>query len=113
MTHETVEPPDIVELIFTGPEGEVERLVQMLVEERLIACGQISAGIFSIYRWQGDVERANESRAACHTKADLVDLVIDRLNVEHSYDTPCVIVTPIYAAHAAYHEWVVRETHEP
>jgi periplasmic divalent cation tolerance protein len=107
-THE-----EIVEVIVTGPPRELPLLVRLLVNEGLIACGQITQDIRSLFRWEGAVEDDVEARVAMHTRASLIDDVIARVNVEHSYETPCIIATPIIAADPGYQEWVIRETREP
>ena len=44
-------------LVFStfANEDDAARVVRALVEERLIACGNLMPGARSIYRWQGQV----------------------------------------------------------
>jgi uncharacterized protein involved in tolerance to divalent cations len=59
----------VVILLSTFPEIKAARLaVRTLVEERLIACGNILPGVESIYRWKGAVETSTEVIVfrACH-----------------------------------------------
>ncbi len=40
--------------------AEAERIADALVAERLAACVNILGAVRSVYRWQGQVERADE-----------------------------------------------------
>src|SRR6185295_16280892 len=50
----------IVVLVTAGSEDEGARIVRTLVEERLVACGNLVGPIRSIYRWEGTVEDTAE-----------------------------------------------------
>ena len=101
--------PDVVEIVTTGPEDDVDRLVRALLDERLVACAQVSR-IDAVYRWQGSVETAGESRAALHTRATCADAVTARILELHPYDIPCVLTLPVIGAAADYLDWVAAET---
>lgn len=102
---------ECVEVVITGPVGEqLIGIVQTLVRERLIACGQIIPQVRSIFRWQDDVSDELESRAALHTVAELVPRLTERVREMHPYDLPCVIAMPLVAGDAEYAEWVAQET---
>ena len=50
----------IVILVTAKDEAQANKIVEKLVEEKLIACANIVPGIRSIFRWQGKVDRADE-----------------------------------------------------
>ena len=64
----------IVVLLSTFPDVEAARTaVRTLVEERLVACGNILPGVESIYRWQGAVE-TSAADAEALLRAALIQL---------------------------------------
>lgn len=91
-------------------EDEAARIVSALLEERLIACGNILPGVRSLYRWQGKVADDAEVAVIMKTRAKLADAAIARIVALHSYDTPCVTAWPVAAGNADYLDWVKGET---
>ena len=100
---------DVVEVIVTGPPEFMPGLVQTLVSERLIACGQLTP-IDSTYRWQGEVERASELRAAMHTTTARAQAVMQRVRDAHPYEVACILVSPLISAASDYESWVREQT---
>ena len=102
---------DICEVIITAPDADwLTQFTSELVAGRLAACGHNIAPIRSIYRWQGKIHDATEARVALHTRASLVDRIVERTNRDHPYEVPCVIATPIVAGNPSYFQWVRDET---
>jgi periplasmic divalent cation tolerance protein len=91
-------------------DEEARRIARTLVMERLAACANILGPCHSVYRWQGEVEEANETAALFKTRADLADSLIGRLAELHSYDVPAAVVWPIAKALDSYADWVESET---
>jgi periplasmic divalent cation tolerance protein len=105
---------DFVEVIITAEDPEwLADFTRTLVEDRLVACGQNVSPIRSIFRWEGNIEDATEARVALHTRADLVQAIVERADADHPYDVPCVIALPILAGNPAYLKWLEDETSEP
>lgn len=101
-------------MAVTGPDAEsVAGLVRTLVDERLVACGQVTGTIRSIYRWQGEVCDDPEVRAVLHTRTALVPEVVARTRELHPYDVPCVVALGVLAGDEEYLAWVVDETRPP
>ncbi len=93
--------------LLTAPDLEVaERLVRTLVDERIIACGNIVPGLVSIYRWQGGVERSGEVLIIVKTTAAGVPRLLGRVPELHPYEVPEVLVIPVEAGHGPYVSWV-------
>lgn len=94
-------------VLMTAPNAEAaERVVRALVEERLIACGNIVQGLTSIYRWKGAVECDTEVLVVMKTSAERVAAVLERAPRLHPYDVPELLVLPVVAGHGPYLEWV-------
>lgn len=100
---------DVVEIVITGPTRFMAENCSTLVRERLIACAQCTQ-VSSTYRWEGSVEREEEVRAHLHTTAARAREVSARIEAEHPYDVPCILVLPVVDALPAYAEWVAEQT---
>jgi periplasmic divalent cation tolerance protein len=93
--------------LLTAPDLAVaERLVQALVEERVIACGNIVPALISIYRWQGSMERSGEVLIIVKTTAAEVPRLLERVPELHPYEVPEVLVLPVEAGYGPYLSWV-------
>ena len=64
--------------------------------------------VTSTYRWQGEVEVANEVQLIIKTDDGHVRAVIDLLREHHSYDVPEVVVLRAEASEA-YRGWMDSE----
>lgn len=108
------EPLDPVMVVITtvGDGPAAERLVESLVEERLIACGNIVPGITSIYRWQGEVTREAEVLVMMKTASSRVDELLERAAALHPYDVPELLAVAVDGGSAPYCRWVTDETSE-
>ena len=89
---------------------EAEAAGRTLVERRLAACVNILPGMISHYRWQGKVERAEESVMLIKTRASQADAVSDAVRQLHSYETPAILVLPLESVEKAYLAWLLAET---
>ena len=81
-----------------------------LVERRLAACVNILPGMISHYRWEGKVERAEETVMIIKTRASLAGAVSDAVKALHSYDTPAIVVLPLESVEKSYLGWLLAET---
>jgi len=96
--------------LTTAPSAEVgERIGRSLVEDRLAACANVVAGITSIFRWKGSMEREDEVLVILKTTGGGVPALEKRLVELHPYEVPEVIVLPVEAGHAPYLAWVRAE----
>lgn len=91
--------------IFANAD-EAERIGRTVVEERLAACINILGACRSIYRWQSDVETADEVPAILKTTSEVVDALISRIAELHSYAVPCIAIWPIDKLLLGYAECV-------
>jgi periplasmic divalent cation tolerance protein len=86
--------------------AEAQRIGRIVVEERLAACINILAPCRSIYRWQGNVEEAEEVPAVLKTSTAAADRLIARIVGLHSYDVPAIVAWPVERQFSAFGEWV-------
>lgn len=103
----------IVAYITVGSKEEAEVIARTLVAERLAACANVIAGAQSVYRWQGQVEQAEESVVIAKTRDDLLHSLTDRVRALHSYECPCVVGLPVAGGNPDYLDWIASETLEP
>lgn len=94
-------------VLVTAPSSEVaESLVRQVVEERVVACGNILPGLTSIYRWEGAVERASEALIVFKTTADGARRLVELVPELHPYEVPEVLVLPVESGHVPYLAWI-------
>jgi periplasmic divalent cation tolerance protein len=89
---------------------EAERIGRKMVEQRHAACVNILGPCRSIYRWQGEMEEADEVAAIFKTTAGHAPLLLERLAALHSYDVPAAVVWPIEQTGESYHQWVMANS---
>ncbi|WP_058556352.1 divalent-cation tolerance protein CutA [Thiohalocapsa sp. ML1] len=99
---------DQVHVVYcTCPDRPVaESLAAELVQAGLAACATLLPGALSIYRWQGNIERADEVLLLIKTTGERLDALTARILASHPYDVPEVIAHPITAGHDHYLDWV-------
>lgn len=85
---------------------EAERIGRSVVEERLAACVNIVGNMRSIYRWNGEIQAAEEVAAVFKTSESEADALIARIAALHSYDVPCIVSSPIEKILGSYAAWV-------
>lgn len=93
-------------LTTAGSKEEAGAIAAALIERRLAACVQISGPVTSIYRWQGEIENAQEWHCLAKTAASHWDAVEAAIRALHPYDEPEIIATPIVAGSAGYLRWI-------
>jgi periplasmic divalent cation tolerance protein len=81
-----------------------------LVEARLAAAVNIIAGMTSIYRWQGAIERADETLMLIKTRTGRIEEIIAEVKRRHPYDEPGIAVVPLAGGSAGYLDWMRRES---
>jgi len=101
-------------LVFStfATEEDAARVVRMLVEERLIACGNLLPGARSLYRWQGAVADEREVVALMKTREQDWPALLSRLHELHPYELPECIAVRLAAGAPKYLAWL-EESLEP
>ena len=106
-------PPQVGEvltILMTAPDAEVgERIVRQLLDEGLIACGNLVPGVVSLYRWEGVINRDPEVLVIMKTVAENVPAVLEQAEQAHPYDVPELLVQRVVDGAPRYLDWVKRE----
>ena len=99
----------IVVFVTAADADEATRLAEMLVEKRLAGCVQIMPPMESIYRWQGEIQRAKEILLVVKTTKTRFDELETQVRAIHSYETPEVVAVPVTDASTPYLKWLLSE----
>jgi len=89
---------------------EAKTVASALLEDRLIACANISAPVTSLYRWEGKLEQNEEVVLIAKTRVTLAEAAAGRIKALHSYQCPCVVILPILGGYTPFLEWLAAET---
>jgi periplasmic divalent cation tolerance protein len=94
-------------VLMTAPSHEVaEGIVTTLVQEGVVACGNILPGVTSIYRWQGALQNDQEVLVVLKTTERRVAELLTRAPALHPYDVPELLVLDVTAGHGPYMDWL-------
>jgi periplasmic divalent cation tolerance protein len=99
----------VVFLYVTAPDDEAaSRIAGALVDARAAACVNILPRVRSVYRWNGAVERCEETGMIVKTtaaRAGDARALIERL---HPYDTPVIAALSIDAGNSGekFVDWI-------
>ena len=97
-----------IKLIYTtfSCMNDSKGIIKQLLEEKLIACANISSNIQSIYQWEEKICCENEISVILKTNDSLVNNAMARLKVLHPYKTPCIIVLPLFSIDEHFAKWI-------
>jgi len=98
----------IVIFVTTKNSREANKIATKLVEGKLIACANVVKGISSIFRWQGKVDKANETLLILKSKKSCFSKIVKMVKKYHSYDVPEIIALPIIDGCKDYLNWVKK-----
>jgi len=101
-----VERTPIIVLVTASSREEAEKIVQRLLEEKLIACANIISPVHSLFWWQGKIDQAQEHLILMKTRRDLFEKLTEIVKSLHSYTVPEIIAIPIIEGSADYLAWL-------
>ena len=90
---------------------EADKIMDLLLESRLVSCCQISK-IESSYHWKGKIEHAEELLVQMKSKKKLYKEIEKVILENHSYETPQIIAYDIIDGYKGYIDWIEEETQE-
>ena len=106
-------PRALLVLTNLPDEASAEALATALVETRLAACVNRLAPCHSVYRWQGNIERAMEIPLLIKTDSARYPALEAAIRSRHPYETPEIIALPITHGLPDYLAWLTAETSSP
>jgi periplasmic divalent cation tolerance protein len=101
-----VEKTPTIVLVTASSREEAEKIVQRLLEEKLIACANIISPVHSLFWWQGKIDQAQEHLILMKTRRDLFEKLTEIVKSLHSYTVPEIIAIPIIEGSADYMAWL-------
>jgi periplasmic divalent cation tolerance protein len=93
-------------LTTAGSHDEARRIADVLIERRLAACVSIVPKIESVYRWQGQVDEAEEWLLLIKTTQAAFERVRAAVCEHHSYKLPEFMAISIDAGSPSYLKWI-------
>lgn len=90
---------------------EARAIAQVLLDAKLAACVSIMP-IHSIYRWQGEVQQAEECQLLIKTDLAKFEAIQSKVQEVHSYEVPEIIALPILNGSSAYLKWIAEQTQD-
>jgi periplasmic divalent cation tolerance protein len=96
-----------VQVQFTVDDRAVaDDIVDSLLSDRVVACGQRMGPVTSRYWWQGSVQQSEEWLVLLKTRAELSGRVVAAVVAQHPYETPEVVVVAIPGGAPGYLAWI-------
>jgi periplasmic divalent cation tolerance protein len=104
---------DTALLVLTtcGSAAEAAQLARSLVEDRLAACVNVVPRVLSTYRWQGQVEQAEECLLLIKTTASRYAALERAIRERSSYELPEVLAVRPETGSSDYLAWVGASVH--
>lgn len=90
-------------------EEQARTIATSLVERHLAACVNVLPRVISIYRWKGEMEKADEVLLIIKTRHNLFEELRTEIVRLHSYEVPEIVALPITAGSSAYLTWIDKE----
>ena len=90
----------------TETKADAQAIANAVVEKRLAGCVQIIGPITSTYRWQEEIETAEEWLCLIKSRADLYEQLEQAILEAHPYEVPEILAVPVVAGSQRYLEWL-------
>jgi periplasmic divalent cation tolerance protein len=96
----------LIVFVTASNREEAVKIVRTLLEERLIACGNIVDAVSSLFWWKGKIEEEKEVLVIMKSNEKLFKKLSKRVTELHSYDVPEVLALPIVDGSSSYLDWL-------
>ena len=105
-----MESKALIVLCTCPDQDSAERLANHLIKNRLAACVNITPPVKSVYRWQGEIETADEVMLFIKTGTSSYDELEQTILSLHPYELPEVIAVPVDKGQQNYLGWITQCT---
>ena len=93
-------------------KNDGEKIARLLLDERLVACAQLSGPITSYYRWNDQVDQSTEFTLTLKTTASLYKKVETKIKEVHPYELPEIMAHEVTQGSREYQRWVKDEVEQ-
>jgi len=94
-------------ILNTCPDFTVaQSLATKIIENDLAACVNILPALTSVYRWQGEIETAQEHLLLIKAPSSQYPAIEQCINLHHPYDVPEIIAFSVENGLPAYLQWI-------
>ena len=94
-------------ILCTCPDKDTaEKIARLLVSDKLAACVNILPGITSVYRWQEQLESAEEHLLLIKATKNSYQAIETSIKKHHPYQLPEIIAVPIENGLPEYLHWI-------
>ena len=94
--------------VTVGTEEEAETIGKSILSEKLAACVNISGKTKSLFQWNGKLENVNENLMFIKTNANKLKMLLERIEVLHSYDCPSIVAFHLSEGKQEFFDWIDR-----
>ena len=96
----------IMIMITSSSEQEAKTIIEKLLKNRLIACGNLIGPISSSFWWKDRIETSKEYLILLKSRNNLFNKIEREVLRLHSYEIPEMIVFPIIDGSKDYLKWI-------
>ena len=96
----------LIVITTVSNENIAKNIANLLIKKKLAACISLK-NIFSIYKWEGDIEETKEVEITIKSKLELKDDLIIFLKEMTTYEVPQIIFKQFYSE-SDYHDWLTN-----
>lgn len=96
----------MIVLVTMANKQEAEKIIQHLLDDKLIACANIIGSVTSFFRWSGNIERAEECLVLLKSRKDLFERLTEVVKTMHSYEVPEILALPVVEGSKDYLDWL-------
>jgi periplasmic divalent cation tolerance protein len=99
----------IIVFITAESYDESQKISDLLLGMRKVACVNIIPKVDSSFWWEGKIDTAQESLLIVKSKASELDNIIKLVKQVHSYKVPEIIAMPVIGGSEDYLKWIDAE----
>jgi periplasmic divalent cation tolerance protein len=92
-------------------QDEAKKMAETLIKERVVACVSFLEGVFSVYMWKGNLEKALEVLLWLKVPERALSKAKERVLALHPYEVPELITLKASDVNEAYLSWALKEAH--